>query len=237
MKESWYNPKPVNAPLRYPRRFPKRVVPSYIGEPNQVLNLLMHRGAGGIARDYSGEDNHGDINGPGWTDDHSPLWALRYDGVDDYVTLSPFPSFTAFTTMFLTRHHSVSDGDDDWDINERGNNYLRVGDDGGGNWYFGIYDGSTTVSVTVPASNDVWTLVTGRWDGSTMEIIKDDFAVTSSASVSASSGFDRNTELGGNTWDDAEYLDGEQALVMVYDTAKPDSFITNVAQKLLGVVR
>jgi len=87
-----YNPVPPDAPVRYPRRIPKRAVPSYIGKADQVLNLLMYKGAGNVARDYSGEKNHGDINGPTWTDEHLASWGLEFDGVDDYVEVSNDPT-------------------------------------------------------------------------------------------------------------------------------------------------
>jgi len=84
-----YDPQPKDAPVRLPRRMSKRVVPSFIGESGQVLNLLMHRGAGGVVKDYSGEGNHGDIHGAKWADEYSASWALEFDGVDDYVNYPP----------------------------------------------------------------------------------------------------------------------------------------------------
>jgi len=83
---SWFSPQPKVAPVSLPRRMPKRIVPSYIGEANQVLNLLMHRGSGDVARDYSGEGNHGTIHGAEWIDEYSALWVLDFVSADaNYV--------------------------------------------------------------------------------------------------------------------------------------------------------
>jgi len=89
---SWLNPPPFDTPIRYPRQIPKVVVPSFIGESGQVLNLLMHHGAGSIIRDYSGYENHGTIVGARWVDG-SFGWALRFDG-NDYVDCGDKESLT-----------------------------------------------------------------------------------------------------------------------------------------------
>ena len=81
---SWFNPPPFNAPIVYPRQIPKVVVPSFIGESGQVLNLLMHHGAGNIVRDYSGFNNHGRIYDAVWRDG-SYGWALYFNGTSAYV--------------------------------------------------------------------------------------------------------------------------------------------------------
>jgi len=84
---NWYDPAPADAPVRYPRRIPKRVVPSYIGESNQVLNMLMNYTKGGThVHDHSPYGNHGTIYGAKWTDEHSPSWALDFARADgNYV--------------------------------------------------------------------------------------------------------------------------------------------------------
>jgi len=109
MKESWYEPQPVNAPLRHPRRFPKRVVPSYIGEPEQVLNLLVYKGAGGVVKDYSGQGNRGEIHGAKWTDEYSPSWALNFDGENDYVDVTGIKEMTEITVLGWAKTDDDSD--------------------------------------------------------------------------------------------------------------------------------
>jgi len=85
-----YNPLPKIEPRRLPRQLPKRVVPSYIGEAGQVGNWLFYNGAGDKLYDFSGEGNHGTINGPKWVDG-SFGWALEFDGVDDVVNVPDSP--------------------------------------------------------------------------------------------------------------------------------------------------
>jgi len=109
---SWYTPEPVDAPLRLPRRVPKRVVPSYIGESEQVLNMLIYRGAGDVARDYSDHGNHGNIKGPTWID--GPYgWALSFDGDDDWVDLGDPASLEPtdyMTVLFWFKSTSAQSG-------------------------------------------------------------------------------------------------------------------------------
>lgn len=84
---SWFNPQPADKPIRLPRQIPKRVVPSFIGESGQVLNLLMHHGAGTVVRDYSPYRNNGSFGpapaNPVWVDG-SFGWALNFS-VNDYI--------------------------------------------------------------------------------------------------------------------------------------------------------
>jgi len=107
-----YSPQPVVAPSRYPKRIPKRVVPSYIGEADQVLNLLMHEGTGDIVRDYSGQSNHGGVEGPKWTDEGIAAWALSFDGADDYVDLTGLTSTNKTYTLLMWSKSSMPDTSD-----------------------------------------------------------------------------------------------------------------------------
>lgn len=98
----WFNPSPPNLPIRFPRQIPKVVVPSYIGNVGQVLNLLMHHGSGTRVRDYGGLGNHGNIYGGVTWRDGSYGWALAFDGVfGSYVMVPHAPSIT-FTTENFT---------------------------------------------------------------------------------------------------------------------------------------
>jgi len=116
MKESWYNPQPKDAPVRLPRRVPKRIVPSFIGEINQVLNLLMYRGAGGIVKDYSGNDNDGEFQGnPQWSDKDIASWALSFDGVGDWLKVPDSPDFTMDAGFTLLGWIVLNAVEDEWE--------------------------------------------------------------------------------------------------------------------------
>lgn len=81
---SWFNPPPFDAPIVYPRQVPKVVVPSLIGEPNQVLNLLIHEGAGGVAKDYSPNRCHARLYNTAWQDG-AWGWGVYFNGTDAYA--------------------------------------------------------------------------------------------------------------------------------------------------------
>ena len=82
---SWYSPKPRQLPKRLPRRRPIKAIPSGIGDQGIVGNWLFYYLKGGNhLHDFSGEGNHGTINGASWKDGRYG-WALEFDGVDDYV--------------------------------------------------------------------------------------------------------------------------------------------------------
>jgi len=99
---SWFNPLPFDAPLRYPKQIPKAVVPSFIGDKGQVLNLLMCEGAGNVVKDYSGNNNHGSIVGDvGWIDGEFG-WALNFKGVPgQYVTVPNTPSHNIMNELTI----------------------------------------------------------------------------------------------------------------------------------------
>jgi len=104
---SWFYPQPPDAPIRLPRQFPRKVVPSFIGESGQVLNLLMHHGSGSRVRDYSPYGNHGTIHGAEWVSSEWG-WALYFDG-NSYVRIPDSPSldittpFTVLAWVYLTK--------------------------------------------------------------------------------------------------------------------------------------
>jgi len=94
---SWFNPPSFDAPIVYPRQTPKVVVPSFIGESGQRLNLLMHHGSGDVVRDYSGFNNHGILDGFTWVDG-SFGWALSHkEAVGDLVVVADSPSLRLST--------------------------------------------------------------------------------------------------------------------------------------------
>jgi len=88
---SIFDPSPKFQPKVQPRVRPKVTVPSYIGEADLVGDWLSYNGAGGVLHDFSGEGNHGTLNGPKWSDERSAAWTLDFDGSDDYIKV-PYDS-------------------------------------------------------------------------------------------------------------------------------------------------
>jgi len=65
-----------------------------LGDEGLVANWLMYYLKGGDhLHDFSPYDNHGTINGAVWKDGRYG-WALKFDGVDDYVDVSGLPSLS-----------------------------------------------------------------------------------------------------------------------------------------------
>jgi len=111
------NPLPPDLELVKPRQLPKRIVPSFVGEQGQVLNLLMREGSGNIVRDYSGFNNHGQLfGGVKWTDEGIATWALEFNGIDgrvivphkDVLNIAPGNKITIEIWAYLTGWQSRS---------------------------------------------------------------------------------------------------------------------------------
>jgi len=225
---SHFNPAPKFGPKVHPRREPKATVPSYIGEEGLVACWLFYSGAGDTLYDFSGEGNHGDLNGPKWTDEGIATWGLDFDGADDYVHPPDFPTFDEYTVMVLTKHSSVNDGDYDDDCGLRSGNAILLRDGGGGSYECCHCDsGKTWHIISTPVSNDAWNLWTQRWDGSVMDGWKNDTKFDS-VSVSSIFPFGTNVNLGRESSAAGHYLNGTQIFLLVFDVAKPDSFIKEV---------
>ena len=58
---------------------------------NLVLELTFYEGSGTVAHDSSKYGNHGTIYGAVWTQENG-VYALHFDGVDDYVLIPSNPS-------------------------------------------------------------------------------------------------------------------------------------------------
>jgi len=85
---SIFDPEPKFQPKVQPRVQPEVTVPSYIKENGRVGNWLFYNGGGDVLHDFSGQGNHGDINGARWTDECSASWGLEFiDDDQDYVEI------------------------------------------------------------------------------------------------------------------------------------------------------
>jgi len=156
VSSSWYNPAPADAPLRYPGRIPERVVPSYINEPGLVLNLLMHRGGKDVAKDYSGEGNHGTIHGAKWTDKEIASWALDFDGVDDRIDVDDGYYSQPHTIVVWAKNVNSSVADEI--AYDKGSWRLGIGNDSGF-WTdlgFYVYNGTSYTVITTDVDTSFW---------------------------------------------------------------------------------
>jgi len=230
---SWYDPQPKDAPVRLPRREPIRVVPSYIGEENQILNLLMYRGAGDVARDYSGQDYDGEINGAKWDDEKSASWTLYFDGSDDWVDCGSdvTDDLTAFTMIYWIMAESWT-GDSNAANRGEYQVYHRFWNTNAGNRGLWIGDGSAwdvNVTDTVEPSLGTWYMCTLRWDGATFELLYNDADLQLSVDTTISS-------TGSNTYvfalahstEYGEWLHGRESNVLLYTDALSDAKISSV---------
>jgi len=220
---------------RIPSRLPHFKLPSFIPTEGLVRCYLPYVGEGDTLEDYSESNSDGSIGaGVSWTYEPWRGWFLAFGGTTDYVDVPAFSNFDEYTVMVLTKHHSVNDGDYDCDFEIRYNNGIHIRDDGAGNLNLNHLDtGGNWHYKETSMSNDVWILATQRYDGSTVTGWKNDSQFWSE-SVDGVGDNDNNTTLGYSRSAAGEALDGDQALVLVYDVAKPDSFIVNLAN-LLGV--
>jgi len=221
--EGYYNPWPPLEPVVVPREIPARTVPSYIGEG--VGNWLFHLGAGDVARDYSGEGNHGEINGAKWTDEHSASWALGFDGEDDYVDCGSgfsqsLSEFTIEAWVYPTAldprtvgRHVFERGD--WNAGEIGliwghrNKYWRVQANELSTY---VLDSNTAVST------GEWTHVVGVYDGSELRIYLNG-SLDSSASSSGTVSSDTEISCIGSRLGSSNFAEGFIGNVLVYTRA------------------
>jgi len=81
-----YYPEPKVEPIAYPRIRPRIDVPSGLGDEGLVANYLFYYAKGGThLHDFSPKNNHGTLYGrPKWVDERYG-WALKFNGVDNYV--------------------------------------------------------------------------------------------------------------------------------------------------------
>jgi len=216
---SWLSPLPFDAPIRSPRQIPKVVVPSFIGDAGQVLNLLMHHGAGDVVRDYSPHGNHGRIYGATWVD--GPYgWALDFDG-DDYVncgkdaSIQLINNFTVevWVLLHVAANHIVAY----WDApaNHR-------------TWRLQIYDGKFSFDTspdgvafdrllsTTAVSLEVWYHVAASFlDGEAKIYVNGELENSTTYAYTSLTAFDEFVAVGSSSTPDG-FLNGTVGMVRLY---------------------
>lgn len=146
--------------------------------------------SGSTAYDYSGNENHGTLNGgagPSGTGTVTGPFgnsAYDFDGADDEITLpSGIYSTNEFSaSAWVYPETGTSDGyilEFAGDVDGQIQMFNSASD-----WRFGLFDGSSFIDITTPAILDAWQLVTGVYDGSTIRLYFNGME-KASASVSA----------------------------------------------------
>ncbi|MEM2374221.1 MAG: LamG domain-containing protein [Thermoproteota archaeon] len=225
---SWFNPPPFDAPIRYPRQIPKVVVPSFIGDAGQVLNLLMHEGAGDTVKDYSGLGNHGKIYGASWVD--GPYgWALSFNGVNNYVQVPYSPSLDitdAITILFWIYPRQYKEQY----VVTKGYNRYRAGFNPAGqtdalypNFFLTLSTGSFSLTGSPFTGLNTWHRIGMVYDGSAMKIYRNGALDKTLTGVSGTILTDANPLNVGCYYPPRYYTNGILCLVRIYERALSDA--------------
>ena len=181
------------------------------------------------ATDYSGNSNHGNLNGGVTTGvaGKGGLQAMSFDGSDDYISLEAFDAFSSFTFTAWVKPEAV-------DTDSKFNNIIIrpwVNNDCGmhitdaGVWGAYIYDGATHEAEGSPPETDEWIFICATWDGSKLKIWEDGIE-SGSVQVTGMSQGGNNTAIGyDNSGTGTRYFNGEISNVRVYNRALPQSEI------------
>ena len=130
---------------------------------NVVCGLLLNEGRGNIARDTSGNNNHGDIVNAVWSSDGRYAYSLEFSAGDDYVEL-PLDVVFDDETSIEVEFQIYDDTENGRVLGSRhslGNKYEMRSYTGPGIHYFGVSNGDTTVYVDFDF--DFYDKVHGIW--------------------------------------------------------------------------
>lgn len=232
---SRYNPQPRQKSKQLPKRLPKKVISSHIGERDIVGNWLIYCLKGGdYLHDFSPYKNYGTINGAKWVSTKKG-WGLKFVGSEsNYVEIPDDPSLDMGTGDFtvLVWIKTTNTTDNFKTIVDKGpNNYT-------GNPHWTVYQngGSVGYSISDPdnkVEDDTGTINDGRWHYVVVVADRDDNVklyidankvlsqdMTSVGNVSN----DSPTRIGGNdNW--GRYYTGKVVSVRIVDRVLSESEI------------
>lgn len=119
-------------------------------------------------------NNDGTINGTTYTTDaYAGSHALSFDGVDDNVSLpSGLFGTSAFSVAFWAYPTGV-EGSRDTTVTLKADIDTDIRVTTGGNWQFGLFDGSNFNTCTASYTANTWQHIVCTYDGSTAIIYKD----------------------------------------------------------------
>jgi len=182
--------------------------------------------SGSTALDYSGNGNDGTANGAGPSGTGTvsgPLGqsAYDFDGTDDWVDTEDIEALDSYTLSAWVYSNEL-DGSNHIIVEIAENNSTLILQNSSNNWELNHESSSPSdIEVTDSATAQEWTLLTGTWDGNTIELFVDALSV-GTASVSTM----RRPGFGGGIGGDGAYWDGAIADVRIYDRALSPSEVS-----------
>jgi len=218
-----FEPVPKLQQRRMPDVEAERVVPSCIGSEDLAAAWLFHLGEESTLWDFSGEENHGDINGPVWTDEEAMTWGLDFDGSDDWVDL-PDIGVTGDQTMFVWAVSDVADGTYDKLVGHSG---MKIYNSDADLWEV-RFSNATSPWATGPAvtTGEIVSLAaTFDESASTGYIYVDGTQEDSTSTDSITTG---NFELCYDTGADGQYFDGRVFWLLYFTRLLSDAEISDL---------
>lgn len=149
-------------------------------EEGLVAHWDFDEGQGDVLRDRSGNDNHGRLHGAEWVR-CGQGWALRFDGVDDYVLCEDTPSLGITgpcTILAWVRPEALPPADAGIVGKHTETLGLTFYKDGSCYWY--VSSGGNHINA--PVKLDEWQHVAGVFDGTRMSLYVNGFPKASKES-------------------------------------------------------
>lgn len=192
-------------------------------------------GTGATIYDFSGEGNHGTIDGATWTRLPSGLWYLDCDGLDDYIGLGTDTwadaDFATGITLAGWAYADTVNGTNQRfiDIETKHSVYIEATTD---LLVYEVYDGASKFAKSNGAiSTSTYYFVVATWDGTTMTLYVDTVAQTTTGTASAVNldGSVRPSAIGAFRTGASEFLDGRWILPRVINNkAWSQKYITHI---------
>jgi len=228
--EEYYKPPPKIQPVRTPRLRPRYVLPSMMEEPDLIGDWIFYLGSGDLAKDYSPEENHGDITDAVWED--GPYgWGLYFNNTSAYVDCGSPTSLEPdyITIIAWINRDSTGDRDDivikrdPATVSDVGYGFTVRSDDAlefftniGGDW-------SNTVSALTVGTE--WTYVACYFDGSDAFFRANENTDTQASDVTGALDYTGEPVHIGRDRYEGSWFGGSMKFVQIYGTDKPKSFL------------